>query len=183
MASNEHHSSNSFTDTNVSTRASPKRRRNSTRHHRLSSTAMLLSPTTDDESFEGRGRRVRETVEDDNDEIAISSSGKTVTPFLTEHIPRTYNPMSGQSMDNMQESNTKYCNRHRPDRKCRRQANEPSMEQLQTVSHGTAMCHLSFFSFMEHPEDPETRFTRVRLMNENKRAVAWQKLLLTWSSH
>jgi F-box/WD-40 domain protein MET30 len=91
---------------------------------------------------------MRGTVEDNDeqqdDEIAISSSGKKVTPFLAEHIPHTYNPMSGQPLpangafeDSAPSSNTNYCNRHRPDRKCRRQADGPSMEQLQTVRLST----------------------------------------------
>ncbi|KAF2433637.1 WD40 repeat-like protein [Tothia fuscella] len=108
---------------------------------------MLLCPTSEeDESFESGRRRLRGPAvvvdcEDDNDkneEIPIASSSKTVTPYLSEHIPKTYNPMSGPdgqvipSTEDAPSANTKYCNRHRPDRKCRRQANEPSMEQLQS---------------------------------------------------
>ncbi|PSK60590.1 hypothetical protein B9Z65_740 [Elsinoe australis] len=61
-----------------------------------------------------------------------------VAPFLAKHIPSQYNPL-GQSRPSRTVddqtldpgSSTKFCYRHRPDLKCRRQANEPSMEQLQ----------------------------------------------------
>ncbi|MCJ1352034.1 MAG: hypothetical protein MMC33_002018 [Icmadophila ericetorum] len=72
-----------------------------------------------------------------NDSITISSSskfaGKTVAPFLARHIPEQYAPLGGSdhSTSLHKDSNTKYCYRHRPDLKCRRQANEPSMDQLQ----------------------------------------------------
>ena len=63
-------------------------------------------------------------------------AGQTVTPFLLKHIPDQYAPMGGvdsTGSPKAKDSNTKYCYRHRPDLKCRRQANEPSMEQLQNV--------------------------------------------------
>ncbi|KAK0637576.1 putative E3 ubiquitin ligase complex SCF subunit sconB [Lasiodiplodia hormozganensis] len=76
-------------------------------------------------------------AEDKDDSISISSTSKqaakTVQPFLAQHIPSQYNPLGNapqpRAMSN--KSSTKYCYRHRPDVKCRRQANEPSMEQLQ----------------------------------------------------
>lgn len=71
-------------------------------------------------------------AEDKDDSISISSTSKqaakTIQPFLAQHIPNQYNPQPTA----MNKSNTKYCYRHRPDVKCRRQVNEPSMEQLQT---------------------------------------------------
>lgn len=73
-------------------------------------------------------------------EISISSTsklaGQTVAPFLARHIPEQYAPLGIQSQSenpSNKSSNTKYCYRHRPDLKCRRQADEPSMEQLQLV--------------------------------------------------
>ncbi|KAJ8609094.1 hypothetical protein MRB53_039293 [Persea americana] len=54
----------------------------------------------------------------------------SVTPFLTKHIPNQYNPLGGSGKSQV-EDNTKYCYRHRKDLKCRRQVNEPSMDQLQ----------------------------------------------------
>ena len=72
-------------------------------------------------------------------------ASQSIAPFLTKHIPEMYKPVAVyDQMRKTQQgytppetpkgnSNTKYCYRHRPDLKCRRQANEPSMEQLQNV--------------------------------------------------
>lgn len=77
--------------------------------------------------------------------IALSSTsksaGQTVAPFLAKHIPEQYAPLGLQpkpratlSTDpNKKDPNTKYCYRHRPDSKCRRTADEPTMENLQRV--------------------------------------------------
>lgn len=64
-------------------------------------------------------------------------AGQTVAPFLAKHIPSQYAPMGADGSSGSpkrKDPNTKYCYRHRPDLKCRRQADEPSMEQLQHVS-------------------------------------------------
>ena len=73
--------------------------------------------------------------------ISISSTsklaGQTVAPFLAQHIPEQYAPLGGPRGRNgvpTADPNSKFCYRHRPDLKCRRQANEPSMDQLQHVS-------------------------------------------------
>lgn len=83
----------------------------------------------------------QDACQDDHENISISASSKqasqTVAPFLAKHIPEQYAPGGGlDSSGNakMKDPNTKYCYRHRPDLKCRRQANEPSMDQLQHVS-------------------------------------------------
>ena len=83
----------------------------------------------------------QDACQDDHENISISASskqaGQTVAPFLAKHIPEQYAPGGGlDSSGNakMKDPNTKYCYRHRPDLKCRRQANEPSMDQLQHVS-------------------------------------------------
>ena len=77
--------------------------------------------------------------------IALSSKGKlagqTVAPFLAKHIPEQYAPLGLQpnptatllNAPNKKDPNTKYCYRHRPDSKCRRTADEPTMENLQRV--------------------------------------------------
>jgi F-box/WD-40 domain protein MET30 len=61
----------------------------------------------------------------------------TVAPFLARHIPEQYAPLGSQtSPSGLMEkdySNTRYCYRHHPDLKCRRRADEPSMDQLQKV--------------------------------------------------
>lgn len=83
----------------------------------------------------------QDACQDDHENISISASskqaGQTVAPFLAKHIPQQYAPGGGlDSLGNarVKDPNTKYCYRHRPDLKCRRQANEPSMDQLQHVS-------------------------------------------------
>ncbi len=66
-------------------------------------------------------------------------AGQSIAPFLARHIPAQYAPLGG--VDKPRDSsanvnpNTRYCYRHRPDLKCRRQVNEPSMDQLQHVSY------------------------------------------------
>lgn len=94
--------------------------------------------------LEHEGCRSRHRPQDEHN-ITIPSSSKhaeqTVAPFLAEHIPMQYNPVGSAprsrplSMDKADKTskltNSKFCYRHRPDLKCRRQANEPSMEQLQ----------------------------------------------------
>ena len=80
--------------------------------------------------------------------IALSSTGKlagqTVAPFLAKHIPEQYAPLGLQPTPaaalfkdpKKKDPNTKYCYRHRPDSKCRRTADEPTMENLQRVCGG-----------------------------------------------
>lgn len=77
--------------------------------------------------------------------IALSSTtklaGQTVAPFLAKHIPEQYAPLGLRPTPkatlfkdpNKKDPNTKYCYRHRPDSKCRRTADEPTMENLQRV--------------------------------------------------
>ncbi|KAN0095516.1 WD40 repeat-like protein [Hyaloscypha variabilis] len=69
--------------------------------------------------------------------ITLSSTskmaGQTVAPFLAKHIPDQYAPLPKvqQAATSQKDPNTKYCYRHRPDAKCRRTADEPTMENLQ----------------------------------------------------
>jgi hypothetical protein len=62
-------------------------------------------------------------------------AGQTVAPFLARHIPEQYAPLgiTPQPPTSRKDPNTKYCYRHRPDSKCRRTADEPTMENLQRV--------------------------------------------------
>lgn len=67
---------------------------------------------------------------------SMSSSliGKTVTPFLKEHIPSLYAPIgkpNNEQTAREKNPNTKYCYRHRPDSKCRRAADEAKMVMIQ----------------------------------------------------
>jgi hypothetical protein len=80
-------------------------------------------------------------VSEDEMDLNLSSStkfaGHTVAPFLAKHIPVQYAPLGGLvgPEDIAQKSpSTKFCYRHRPDLKCRRTADEPTMENLQRVS-------------------------------------------------
>lgn len=64
---------------------------------------------------------------------------QTVTPFLVQHIPAKH-ALLGASDDShkvipnkAENSKKSYCYRHRPGLKCRRQVDEPSMDQLQRV--------------------------------------------------
>uniref|UniRef100_A0A0D2XEN4 F-box domain-containing protein n=1 Tax=Fusarium oxysporum (strain Fo5176) TaxID=660025 RepID=A0A0D2XEN4_FUSOF len=72
--------------------------------------------------------------------------GKTVSPFLKEHIPGLYAPFGkaktamplSPSPNNTtairkKDPNSKFCYRHRPDSKCRRAADETKMGFIQTV--------------------------------------------------
>jgi hypothetical protein len=72
------------------------------------------------------------------DSIALSTTShaaaQNVAPYLAKHIPSKYTPTGGTpSIASTMEKKPIYCNRHRPDTKCWRQANEPTMEELQNV--------------------------------------------------
>ncbi|KAF5239736.1 hypothetical protein FAUST_4784 [Fusarium austroamericanum] len=70
--------------------------------------------------------------------------GKTVSPFLKEHIPGLYAPFGKASMPlsppptndttvvRKKDPNSKFCYRHRPDSKCRRAADESKMGFIQS---------------------------------------------------
>ncbi|KAJ4303931.1 E3 ubiquitin ligase complex SCF subunit scon-2 [Collariella sp. IMI 366227] len=66
--------------------------------------------------------------------MSSSLIGKTVTPFLKEHIPTLYAPIgkpNNEQTARERNPNTKYCYRHRPDSKCRRAADEAKMVMIQ----------------------------------------------------
>lgn len=72
-------------------------------------------------------------------------ANKNVAPFLVKHIPEQYGPLGSRRTDKLEDlssPNSKFCYRHRPDLKCRRQADEPSMDKLQRVGFLRA-CHVS----------------------------------------
>ena len=106
--------------------------------NQLPQLCLLKSPDNPPERNAGS---TEQSKAEENGNITLSATsklaGQTVAPFLAKHIPAQYAHMgaidsSGSPKSN--DSNTRYCYRHRPDLKCRRQANEPSMEQLQHVS-------------------------------------------------
>lgn len=100
------------------------------------------SPEFDDGSPPPRAMKRRRTsavaAPDDRNAVAASvvasdAASRNVAPFLAKHIHTTYsNQLSADGLVVGMESK-KFCNRHRPDVKCRRQANEPTMEELQNV--------------------------------------------------
>lgn len=94
---------------------------------------------------DGLAGRVRQRREAENDveaeekdalvhKTASKKLEKMIAPYLAHHIPQQYNPLGGNGQQHVPiTANTKYCYRHRPDMLCRRQADEPTMEQLQEV--------------------------------------------------
>ena len=69
--------------------------------------------------------------------MSQSLISQTVTPFLREHIPSNYAPISKVDNDDTSMSkdpNSKFCYRHRPDSKCRKAADESKMVTIQRVS-------------------------------------------------
>lgn len=87
----------------------------------------------------GKGNGKADNTSHDPTTISISTSPESaslaVSPFLSKHIPGQYAPQGQPDSSNLDYS-TRYCYRHRPDLKCRRQVDEPSMDILQRVSHG-----------------------------------------------
>lgn len=68
--------------------------------------------------------------------MSSSLISKTVTPFLREHIPHQYAPISkadNEESSKTKDPNSKFCYRHMPDSKCRRAADETKMVTIQRV--------------------------------------------------
>ncbi|KAK2787857.1 hypothetical protein FQN52_007036 [Onygenales sp. PD_12] len=96
------------------------------------------------------------SVANDNTDAKPSSNlaDKNIAPFLTRHIRDHYAPMNRfeptESEKIPRNPNSRYCYRHRPDLKCRRQADELSMDQmqreLQTLSQGDQQSIAHFWS-------------------------------------
>jgi F-box/WD-40 domain protein MET30 len=87
-----------------------------------------------------RHRRGEEGEQDVDQNISFVNKNtstkieKMMAPYLAQHIPQQYNPLGGAGEQHLPgHGNTKYCYRHRPDMLCRKQADEPTMEQLQDV--------------------------------------------------
>ena len=86
----------------------------------------------------------RRPEEEEGDKLRLvnmshSLVGQTVTPFLKEHVPSLYAPVSKIDSSHSHELfrknnyNSKYCYRHSPDSKCRKAADENKMAMIQTV--------------------------------------------------
>lgn len=88
-------------------------------------------------------RRRPEEESEDKSRLANMPStlvGQAVTPFLKEHVPNLYAPVSkieashARNFTTLPKNfNSKYCYRHRPDSKCRKAADEDKMAMIQTV--------------------------------------------------
>ena len=104
----------------------------------------------DHEHASERSRHLQGEIVEETEEAQASKSKKIekmITPYLAQHIPQQYNPLGGADTSNDKSGgNTKFCYRHRPDLKCRRQANEPSMEQLQNVFRYLASANDSLYA-------------------------------------
>jgi F-box/WD-40 domain protein MET30 len=92
---------------------------------------------------EGLSERTRHSHGDsvEDDERKSKKMGELITPYLARHIPPQYNPLGGDrdGRDVPQSpANTKFCYRHRPDMLCRREADGPTMDELQAVSISSA---------------------------------------------
>lgn len=121
-----------------------KRRRISLAHSPLSSRAQMASPLSDRKSsrlpFDSRTEYAENMDKPPRSAASkiVSVHGEAMTAYLKEHVPNTYQPL-GSSVKSPSHGhtglNSKYCYRHRPDLKCRRPANQPSMDQLQHVSN------------------------------------------------
>ncbi|KAF2027175.1 F-box/WD repeat-containing protein pof1 [Setomelanomma holmii] len=90
----------------------------------------------DHEGLSERTRHLHGDSVDDADERKSKKMGELITPYLARHIPPQYNPLGGdrdgRSHDVPQSpANTKFCYRHRPDMLCRREADGPTMDELQ----------------------------------------------------
>ncbi|KAJ5026028.1 sulfur metabolite repression control protein-like protein SconB [Bipolaris maydis] len=125
---------------------SPKQRRLSWRNPAHSPDDFSAKPSAlphaalmhghDHEGLSERTRHLHANPEDSEEAQANKSKKieKMITPYLAQHIPHQYNPLGatgGRQDERPPTANTKFCYRHRPDLLCRRQADEPSMEQLQ----------------------------------------------------
>ncbi|KAJ2899826.1 hypothetical protein MKZ38_002768 [Zalerion maritima] len=79
----------------------------------------------------------RRRAEDEHSQLSHVPTqlvGKTVTPFLREHIPGLYAPIgksTAASLSKSKDPNSKFCYRHQPDARCRRAADEVKMESIQ----------------------------------------------------
>jgi len=97
---------------------------------------LSLAEEEDDCEENSHSQHISDALKDKS--ITIASTAKharnTVAPFLARHIPSQYAPLGKNGKSNIdagEDSNSKFCYRHRPDMLCRRQADEPSMDKLQ----------------------------------------------------
>lgn len=119
-------------------------------HQSLFGSPHLASPSKGDDSTGGNYHLPMDSCErrrpDEEESLRLSANkphpnlyGKTLTPFLREHIPGIYAPIgkpetqASEEIKREKDPNSKMCYRHRPDSKCRRAADEKKMARIQTV--------------------------------------------------
>ncbi len=111
----------------------------------ISSEADKVTNKPSEEDMESCSRQKHADHHEEEAITRISSTskvaGKAVAPFLAKHIPAAYAPTGSKPTEStLRDPSTKFCYRHRPDLKCRRTADEPSMDmlqkQLQSLSQG-----------------------------------------------
>lgn len=116
-------------------------------HHQpyLTSPTLESPPATDSTQDDGVVQpsrdncdRRRPEEEESRHVVAMPTQlvNQAVTPFLREHIPGFYAPVSKPMLTNNireRDPNSRYCYRHRPDSKCRRAADESKMDMIQSV--------------------------------------------------
>ncbi|KAF3482770.1 sulfur metabolite repression control protein [Arthroderma uncinatum] len=111
---------------------SPRKRR------RLS--ASLEPELTESEAYgtpggQGNAPETPDTADSEPKSLFNSAESNSIAPFLAKHIrdqhaSRNRFAPAGSSLPR-QKADSKYCYRHRPDLKCRRQADEPTVDQMQ----------------------------------------------------
>lgn len=101
----------------------------------------LLNMGNDEPKADGKRPQSHEISEikdtrrtDDTSDNMLQLARQNMEPFLTKYHPRQYAPFRSQdgTPEIPRPVNAGYCYRHQPDSKCRRQADEQSMRQLQT---------------------------------------------------
>ena len=120
---------------------SPRKRRKLSDHGNVATSLISGSfteiPGQESEEDRNRGESSKELVATTPKNLAE----KNVAPFLAKHIRDQHAPMNNFDPAGEQQKpafdvnrNSKYCYRHRPDLKCRRQADEITMGQMQRAS-------------------------------------------------
>ncbi|OJD18420.1 hypothetical protein AJ78_01539 [Emergomyces pasteurianus Ep9510] len=114
-----------------------KRRSDSTPEPDPSDNLSPATPQPSTSQFPDSEQSGEDTVYDSSSVIpSANSADKNISPFLTKHIRDHYAPMNRfEPQKSERNPNSKYCYRHRPDLKCRRQADELIMDQMQQELH------------------------------------------------
>ncbi|KLJ11545.1 E3 ubiquitin ligase complex SCF subunit sconB [Blastomyces silverae] len=125
-------------DVDGSLDGSPRKRRKLSESTLEPDTADICPSTTSLPDASQSQQGSEESTLDDNMSIVPSprQADKNIAPFLTKHIRDHYAPMNRFEPQKIERNpNSKYCYRHRPDLKCRRQADELTMDQMQQELH------------------------------------------------